>query len=159
MILFQRIVRETYAEAGSCGFLRQTVHDNDRPTCTRKFAATQFILAEFDTRIATRQAVIRTDPRCTESFCPKIILPKKLATISAAVSTHKTVSRLQHNHRMNRLKSSSLTIDSSCLRTYSLSILTVLRFISGASKLTSSNSRSRIVCNRRAPMFCVVWLI
>ena len=31
------------------------------------------------------------------------------------------------------------------------------RFMSGASKLISSSSRSMIVYSRRAPMFCVLW--
>ncbi len=56
---------------------------------------------------------------------------------------------------MNLLRSSSLASESSRWRTRASSMTTRLSARSEALKLTSSSTRSRIVCNRRAPMFWV----
>src|SRR6202167_3607916 len=54
---------------------------------------------------------------------------------------------------MYRLRSWSLTISASCLRTYAASPFTFFLRRSGPSKEISSSSFSMIVCSRRAPIF------
>ncbi len=56
-------------------------------------------------------------------------------------------------YRMNLLSSSSSLISSRRWLTYAALISTRPRFMSGASKLSSSSSRSMIVYKRRAPIF------
>ena len=65
---------------------------------------------------------------------------------------------IQPLYKMNLLKSSDATIGPSFSRTNLPLTCTDLFARSGPSKLTSSTTRSRIVCSRRAPMFCVVRL-
>lgn len=61
----------------------------------------------------------------------------------------------ESRYRMNWLRSSLAVISASRSFTKAASTFTLRSFRSGASKLTSSSSRSRIVCSRRAPMFWV----
>src|SRR5438067_13358669 len=58
-------------------------------------------------------------------------------------------------YRIYRERSWSLTMSASIFETYTGSMTTFFSFMSGASKLTMSSTRSMMVCSRRAPMFSV----